>query len=317
MPLHRLLGIDVGVPEPQILHDFYAHIGFVDTGEGWGQKDAPDQIRVEEAPYRQLTRVRLGCHDESDLVAIGGRLDGLGITHETRDGTLHVVDPVNKWKIEVTTCAEQDLTPNEERIVNRPGVRHRTQARPFIMTEDVPRPPRRLGHFVIGTPDLKATHALYVEGLGFRVSDIVADGLADRRMCFLLPVMLRILDPRASARPTYVSEEAHLRTHTCYLEGPAHSHRAIEDEWIVRQFRCPQIAQSQCQPSKSVYQVQQCSFPRTIQSNHTENLANTKNIERHIVYRVHSTERTTKVSHFEYGCVVSDQAMFVQIVACS
>lgn len=183
MPLHRLLGIDLGVPQPQALHDFYAHIGFVETGGGWGQADAPDQLRVEEAPYRQLTKVRLACHDESDLAAIGGRLEGLGIASQVRDGSLHLVDPVCRWKVEVTPCAVQDVTAPEERIQNRPGVRTRTQSRPLIMTEAADRPPRRLGHFVIGTPDLKATHQLYVEALGFRVSDVVAGGLAHFTRC--------------------------------------------------------------------------------------------------------------------------------------
>ena len=177
MPLHRLLGIDLGVPRPQTLHDFYAHIGFVETGDGWGQKDAVDQIRIAEAPFRQLTNVRLACHDEADLAAIGGRLDGLGIAHETRDGTLHLVDPINKWRVAVTPLPVEDVRANEERIVNRPGARARRQARPLVMTEEAQRPPRRLGHYVIGTTDVPATYKLYVEALGFRVSDKVLGGL--------------------------------------------------------------------------------------------------------------------------------------------
>jgi catechol 2,3-dioxygenase-like lactoylglutathione lyase family enzyme len=51
------------------------------------------------------------------------------------------------------------------------------------MTEEVERPPRRLGHFVIETPDVKATYQFFVEGLGFRVSDIVAGGLAYFTRC--------------------------------------------------------------------------------------------------------------------------------------
>lgn len=177
MPLHRLLGIDLGVPRPQTLHDFYAQIGFVDTGDGWGQSDAVDQIRVEEAPYRQLTKVRLACHDESDLTEIGRRLGEAGIVYEIRDGTLGLVDPVNRWRVEVTPRPVTDVRPLEERAVNRPGARARRGARPSIMTEAVARPPRRIGHYVIGTPDVPGTYALYVDLLGFRVSDKVLGGL--------------------------------------------------------------------------------------------------------------------------------------------
>ena len=49
-------------------------------------------------------------------------------------------------------------------------------------TEPTPRPPRRLGHVVVGTTDLEATRKLYIEALGFRVSDTVA-GLAFFTRC--------------------------------------------------------------------------------------------------------------------------------------
>jgi catechol 2,3-dioxygenase-like lactoylglutathione lyase family enzyme len=179
VPLHRLLGIDIGVPYPQTLDDFYREIGFVGERHVWGPAHDPSHLRVEEAPYRQLVTLRLACHDEADLAAIGRRLDERGIAHSTADGQLRVVDPVNRWTVTVEPRPVEDVPePPSRPAQNRPGNRPRTMSRPEVMTEAAPRPPRRLGHVVIGTPDVVHTHDLYVNALGFRVSDIVAGGLA-------------------------------------------------------------------------------------------------------------------------------------------
>jgi catechol-2,3-dioxygenase len=44
------------------------------------------------------------------------------------------------------------------------------------------RPPRRLGHLVVGTPDLRATRDLLVDGIGCKVSD-EADGIIHFLRC--------------------------------------------------------------------------------------------------------------------------------------
>ena len=44
-----------------------------------------------------------------------------------------------------------------------------------------PRPPRRVGHVVFGSPDVAATVAFYRDGLGFKVSDVIDGGIG----CFL------------------------------------------------------------------------------------------------------------------------------------
>ena len=183
MALHRLLGIDIGVPDPQTLDDFYRHIGFVGSDAGWGPAESPDQIAVKEAPYRQLLEIRLACHSEADLAEIAGRLDGIGIDHETADGKLIARDPVNQFRVTVEPKEVVDVPEPAPRATNRPGNRPRVGARPGIMTEPTLRPPRRLGHVVIGTPDIVATHNFIVNGLGFRVSDIIAGGMAYFTRC--------------------------------------------------------------------------------------------------------------------------------------
>ena len=76
MALHRMLDVEIGVADPATLDAFYQEIGFVGGDGLWGAADQPGQIRIVEAPYRQLRKVRLGCEDEADLDAIGVTLLG-------------------------------------------------------------------------------------------------------------------------------------------------------------------------------------------------------------------------------------------------
>ena len=41
MALHRLLGIEIGVPEPDVLDAFYREIGFVGEARRWGPEGSP------------------------------------------------------------------------------------------------------------------------------------------------------------------------------------------------------------------------------------------------------------------------------------
>jgi hypothetical protein len=173
MGLHRLLGIDLGVPDPARLDEFYKEIRFTGGRGSWGPEGSPGQIVVKEAPYRQLMEVRLACESEEDIAVIAKNLDELGVSSETRDGKLLVPDPVNKWRITVEPCEVADIPQQPERETNRPGRRERLGKRPGIMMEPTLRPPRRLGHIVVGTNDIIATHDLFIKGLGFKVSDIV------------------------------------------------------------------------------------------------------------------------------------------------
>ena len=41
MALHRLLGIEIGVPKPDILDGFYQEIGFTGGDHRWGPDGGP------------------------------------------------------------------------------------------------------------------------------------------------------------------------------------------------------------------------------------------------------------------------------------
>lgn len=181
MALHRLLSMEIGVPEPAVLDAFYAGIGLSGDAGTWGGSEQPDQIRVVEAPYRQLHDMTIGCDDESDLAAAAERLDALGVKSETGGGRLRVTDPVNKWRVTVVPTERFEIGEQPVRVRNRPGHRPRVGSRAELITETTPRPPRRLGHVVVGTPDPVGTRSLF-EAIGYRVSDSIA-GMATFMRC--------------------------------------------------------------------------------------------------------------------------------------
>jgi catechol 2,3-dioxygenase-like lactoylglutathione lyase family enzyme len=164
----------VGAPRPSELDAFYREIGLEGGNGSWGTADRPGQIAITESPYRQLRELRVACRQERELAEIAARLERLGVSSTTRNGELRVTDPLNHWDIVVQPAPELDLPAPPRRLCNRPGERPRRGIRAEVTTEAEPRPPRRLGHVVIGTPEIEKTRQLFVDGLGFRPSDSVA-----------------------------------------------------------------------------------------------------------------------------------------------
>ena len=182
MALHRIIDIEIGVPEPTVLDDFYREIGLSGGDGRWGGAEQPDQIRIVEAPYRQLCSLRVACESEEDLATAASGLDALGAKYQIGEGRLHFTDPVNRWQVVVEPAEVRDIQTQPTRERNRPGARPRVDVRAESITEASPRPPRRLGHVVVGSPDPINSTNLY-KAIGFRVSDVVAGGLANFLRC--------------------------------------------------------------------------------------------------------------------------------------
>lgn len=171
MGLHRVLSMRVGVPDPDALGGFYDELGLLHTTPGaYTGTDGGAEVRVESHPFRRLLEVRVGAADEADLAAASTRLTDRGLSPTIHDGVLSVVEPATRvtFRVEV---AEPFTQPQVPRVPeNAPGATVRRNARAGGVFGGA-RPPRRLGHLVIGTPDLAGTKALLVDGLGFKVSD--------------------------------------------------------------------------------------------------------------------------------------------------
>jgi catechol 2,3-dioxygenase-like lactoylglutathione lyase family enzyme len=179
MGLNGLLDIELRVPDPATLVAFWERRGLIHHGDGvLGTADRPVQIRVVEGSYRHLGALHLSCASEEDLATTAGRLAGLGVAATVAGHTLRCTDPVFGHAVTVEVGAPHPLTPGQARAVNPPGTAARTGTRADAVVEPGPRPPRRVGHVVLGTPKLAEANAFYLDGLGFRVSDRIRKGLA-------------------------------------------------------------------------------------------------------------------------------------------
>lgn len=175
MALHRLLGMRVGVPAPQALADFYAEVGLSVDHEGrTATSHGGTRITIEERPFRQLVDIQLGVDDERDLDLVADRLRALGVAAAHDGSTVRATDPVTEVTAVVSVAPRLQSTLATPVEPNAPGttVRHNRRA-PAVFAG--PRPPHRLGHIVIGSPDIAATRSFLVDGLGFRVSDEFPD----------------------------------------------------------------------------------------------------------------------------------------------
>lgn len=176
MGLHRLLGFTTAVPDPGALAGFYAELGLSGDGAGFAGSDGGAVVRLDEADFRRLVRVEFGAEGPEDVDRIATRLEEHGAAVQAGDGELRVVDAGSRVELVVRIAEPAPVQlPVTPVIPNAPGATVRIDARaPAVFGG--PRPPRRLGHLVIGTPTIAATRDLLIEGLGLKLSDEI-DGL--------------------------------------------------------------------------------------------------------------------------------------------
>jgi len=177
--LHRLLGFRAAVADPAGLAAYYGELGLSAHGDsGFTGSDGGAVVTIDEAPFRRLLAVDLGCADERDLDATEQRLE-LGGASPRRDAdSVTAVDPASQVVLTVRV-AEPERTSSPTAVVqpNAPGSVVRVNERaPAVF--GAARPPRRLGHLVIGSPDIAATRDFLVGGFGCKVSDEIEGFIA-------------------------------------------------------------------------------------------------------------------------------------------
>jgi catechol-2,3-dioxygenase len=172
MSLHRLLGFRAAVADPTALDAYYAELGLTgDASSGYTGSDGGALVSIDEAPFRRLIEVEVGCDDDRDLDAVQQRLEARGASPTRASESVSVLDVASRVQFTVRV-AEPEATVTSVALVtpNTPGAIVRVNERAAGVF-GAPRPPRRLGHLVIGTPDLRATRDLLVDGVGCKVSD--------------------------------------------------------------------------------------------------------------------------------------------------
>ncbi|MTD55233.1 VOC family protein [Amycolatopsis pithecellobii] len=172
MPLHRLSSITVGVPNLAETRGYYTDFGLAPGPDGWlSTQDGGRQLRLVNAPTRQLVEIAIGVDDQDDIDAIAARLDRLGILVSREPGALTAVEPIAGFRT-VVRVADRIVQPEQPPTpYNGPGrIERGTGRAPGVSRQHAVRP-RKLGHVVMGSTDYTATRRFFIEGLGFKLSD--------------------------------------------------------------------------------------------------------------------------------------------------
>lgn len=177
--INGLLDVELSVPNPTELLEFWQRRGMVRTGDGvLGTQGRDIQLRLSEGSYRHLSELHMSCETEQDLVDIAGRIGAMGVDSTITDTRLTCTDPVFQHRVVIDVTTPHPLTSSQRRAWNHPGEPTRVNERAEAALEAEPRRPRRLGHVVLGTPRFEQATAFIIDGLGFRVSDQIVGGLA-------------------------------------------------------------------------------------------------------------------------------------------
>jgi len=165
MALNGLLDIELAVKNPQELKDFWLKNGLIaDASGALGTADRKKQISIVEDTYRHLSAMHLSCENESDLALISRNLTDMGVSSVIQGTTLTCIDPIFGHQILIEVGTPTPLTAPPVRTLNGPGNPLRVGERADVLGEISPRPPRRLGHVVLGTPHFKKATDFYVNG---------------------------------------------------------------------------------------------------------------------------------------------------------
>ena len=169
MGLHRVNYLVRDVPDVERTAAFYREFGLKETAPGvFASRVGGDQLFLRPTDgTARVHAIGVGVDGRSDLDDVEQRLTALGYA-STREGELLVaVEPVTDVRIELA------VTPRLPRETPPPrgGVPDRSD---LVPREEVW--PVRLGHVVMGSPDIPAGERFFIEGLGMHLSDYVIGG---------------------------------------------------------------------------------------------------------------------------------------------
>jgi catechol 2,3-dioxygenase-like lactoylglutathione lyase family enzyme len=182
MSLHRLTDLTLGVPNVAETAEFYTAFGLIpqtssDQSERWlGTVDGgPRQLRLVKTPVRRPVSIGVGADDTSDLAGIHVSLQRLGVASRIEADQLKATDPGSGLDVTVSITPRIQPKPTPAPAYNRPGTIARANVRAEALLRTQPVRPRRLGHVGLGTMDMVASRRFFVDGVGFKVSDVVKD----------------------------------------------------------------------------------------------------------------------------------------------
>jgi catechol 2,3-dioxygenase-like lactoylglutathione lyase family enzyme len=177
MALHRLSSVTIGVPEPELLTNYYTEFGLSpEDDSSFSTLDGGRQLIIRQAPTRRLLEMVVGADDHDDLARVGAALTAGGRQPELEGDALGVIEP--ETGVRVVVQVSPRLTqgpPATTEIYNAPGRSARVGRRSPAVLRNDPVQPRKLGHVVITTTNVSATSAFFTDLIGFKISDYIGD----------------------------------------------------------------------------------------------------------------------------------------------
>src|SRR5690349_17067616 len=102
MTLHRLLGFRAAVADPAVLATYYIELGLSgDASSGYTGSDGGAVVIIDEAPFRRLIAVDIGCDDDRDLDAVQQRLEAGGASPIRNSESVSVLDAASRVRLTV------------------------------------------------------------------------------------------------------------------------------------------------------------------------------------------------------------------------
>ena len=176
MALHRLTAVTIGVPNVEESTAYYTEFGLSPDSDGWFETvDGGRQLRVVDAPTRRLIELELGADDDDDIGRIAASLNRIGAHADQQPHRVSAVESVTGVRATVTVTPRIVQPTIPATAYNGPGRLERQGLRAPGVLRTAPVRPRKLGHAVLGTTDFEATAGFFIDGLGFKVSDLIKD----------------------------------------------------------------------------------------------------------------------------------------------
>jgi len=181
MGMHRLTGITMGVPDVAETAAYYAEFGLTPTTDITGgaarfsTRDGGEQLTIKQTPFRRMLELGVGVDDADDLDRVASSLRRLEIAFDRGDAGISATDVGTGVRVNVSIASRIESEPATVPVYNQPGRPARVNERSDGVTREGPVKPRKLGHAVLGTTDYEASERFFVQGIGFKVSDLVSD----------------------------------------------------------------------------------------------------------------------------------------------
>ena len=145
-----------------------------DDGVSFSTVDGGEQLGIQEAPTRRLLSAVISVDDRDDLLRSNEALVAAGHHPELDGDTLTVREPFTNILVTLEVGARLVQKPRRADALNRPGEALRVGERAPAVLRGEPVKPRKLGHFVVTSPDYAATASFFSDAIGFKVSDYIA-----------------------------------------------------------------------------------------------------------------------------------------------